>query len=266
LKEPPIPRPTGSGEPFPKGPARALLRRLVALRLFLRGCDLPLASGRAVLVIAPHPDDETLGMGGTIARLAAAGSVPHVAFVTDGRASHPGHPTLGPEDIAALRRREAEGALAALGVGADRVAYLGGPDGRLDRLAPDEGKRLADELRLAFRRVRPDLVFLPTRADGSSEHQGAYDLVRSVLATETGDARVLEFAVWAWWSPLRLLAPLRTSRAVWRSRLGPARAAKARAIAAYQSQCLPLPPQRTAALPAGFPASFDTATEYFFER
>jgi len=264
--EPPIPRPTGSAEPFLKARVRGLLRRLVALLLFLRARDLPLPSGRAVLVIAPHPDDETLGMGGTIARLAAAGSVPHVAFVTDGRASHPGHLAFGPEEIAALRRREAEAALALLGVGADRLAYLGGPDGRLDRLTADEAQRLADSLRLAFSRVRPYLVFLPTRADGSSEHRGAYDFVRSVLPPGPGSARFLEFAVWAWWSPLRLLGPLRSSRAVWRSRLGPARAAKALAVAAYGSQCRPLPPQRSAALPAGFPASFDTATEYFFER
>jgi LmbE family N-acetylglucosaminyl deacetylase len=205
-------------------------------------------------------------MGGTIARLAAAGSVPHVAFVTDGRASHPGHPAFGPEEIAALRRREAEAALAELGVGADRLAYLGGPDGRLDRLEPEEGRRLADGLRLALSRVRPDLVFLPTGADGSSEHRGAYDLVRSVLPPGTGGAQVLEFAVWAWWSPQRLLGPLRSSRVVWRSRLGPARAAKALAVAAYGSQCLPLPPQPAAALPPGFAACFDAATEYFFER
>src|SRR5690349_14548383 len=48
------------------------------------------------VVIAPHQDDETLACGGVIARKRSEGLPVHVIFITDGSASHPGHPRLGP--------------------------------------------------------------------------------------------------------------------------------------------------------------------------
>ena len=68
----------------------------------------------SVAVVAAHPDDEVLGVGGTMAILAAAGVRLRLIAVTDGEASHPG------ADPAALRRVRAEetaAALAALGAG-----------------------------------------------------------------------------------------------------------------------------------------------------
>ena len=44
---------------------------------------------RSVLVVAAHPDDESLGCGGAIARLAAQGSIVRVAFMSDGISSRP---------------------------------------------------------------------------------------------------------------------------------------------------------------------------------
>lgn len=65
---------------------------------------------RRIVVIAPHPDDETLGAGGTIARFAAAGAEVSVLIVS-------GHlPPLYPESAFEETRREAEAALRLLGV------------------------------------------------------------------------------------------------------------------------------------------------------
>ena len=57
--------------------------------------DLPLVGldemlqGRVPLILAPHPDDESIGCGGLIAQLCAAGTPPHVVILTDGCHSHP---------------------------------------------------------------------------------------------------------------------------------------------------------------------------------
>ena len=59
-----------------------------------------------VLVLAAHPDDEVLGVGGTMALLAAAGARLRLVAVTDGEASHPGHPD--PAALAALRAAETD--------------------------------------------------------------------------------------------------------------------------------------------------------------
>jgi len=58
------------------------------------------------VVIAPHPDDEVLGVGGLLTLLARTGTAVHIVAVTDGEASHPGSPTLTPRALAARRISE----------------------------------------------------------------------------------------------------------------------------------------------------------------
>ncbi|MEG3164187.1 PIG-L family deacetylase [Sphingomonas sp. PB2P19] len=69
------------------------------------------ARGGAWLVLAPHPDDESLGCGALIATLAAAGSTVHTAFLTDGAGSHPDAPGWSGGRIAGVRAQEAGAAL-----------------------------------------------------------------------------------------------------------------------------------------------------------
>ena len=79
----------------------------------LRPGDSVRTLGRTV-VLAPHPDDESLGCGGLLARLAAHGVPARVVVVTDGAQSHPGSAAYPPERLRALREAEARAAVAAL--------------------------------------------------------------------------------------------------------------------------------------------------------
>ena len=63
------------------------------------------------LVIAPHPDDESLGCGGTIALLRQRGYSVHVLFVSDGTMSHPNSPAYPAERLRKVREAEALDAL-----------------------------------------------------------------------------------------------------------------------------------------------------------
>ncbi len=91
---------------------------------------LPLATaatvlqGRRPLILAPHPDDESLGCGGLIAAACAAGLAPEVVILTDGGASHPGSTSHPPARLRALRAEEARQATAALGLPPDRLTFL----------------------------------------------------------------------------------------------------------------------------------------------
>lgn len=113
-----------------------------------------------VLVIAPHPDDEVLGCGGTIARLTAAGAEVHVAIVTEGR------PPRYSEDNVARVRDEAREAHALLGVA--RTHWLGLPAAALDTVTHAELNRALDE---AITAIAPDTVFLPFQGDIHVDHQ-----------------------------------------------------------------------------------------------
>ena len=72
--------------------------------------ELPLddaaLAGRAFIVLAAHPDDESLGAGGLLARLHAVGATVRVLLCTAGEGSHPGSPTTTPEQLAAVRLQE----------------------------------------------------------------------------------------------------------------------------------------------------------------
>lgn len=80
-----------------------------------------------IVVFAPHPDDETLGCGGTVAKEASDGNIVHIVFVTDGRNSH--KIVLGiqrnpdPEEVKAIRREDTRTVARLLGVGDDNLTF-----------------------------------------------------------------------------------------------------------------------------------------------
>lgn len=148
-------------------------RELAALRSKLGdGPRIVTPKARRALVIAPHPDDEILVCGGTVARLTDAGARVTVLLTTSGDASLTDLPR---SEIAVRREAEALAACAAIGVHDVRPLRL--PDGEL------AGEQA--QLRAAFEAVvdatEPDLVLLPWFGDGHRDHQA----VNTALATVT---------------------------------------------------------------------------------
>lgn len=218
------------------------------------------------MVISPHPDDESFGCGGTLALMARRGVLLHITFVTDGSASHPGHPLVTPADIAGRRHAEANKAAAILGIGPGNVTFLKAPDGELDRLTGQPLQDVLDGIAGLLSQLRPEAILLPCRGDGSSEHDAAFRLVRRVLDNSDVRPRILEFPVWSWWNPILILRSMFAYKHVWRVELGDARDVKALAMASYVSQSLPIPPETTSALPPGFASMFLGKEEFLFEK
>ena len=115
---------------------------------------------RRALVVAPHPDDEVLGCGGTMARMVDAGAEVEVVIVTRGRA-----PRFA-ESFVDQVRAEIHDAHARLGVG--RTHFLDLPAAELDGVPhADLNSALADVIHA----VVPDTVFLPFVGDIHLDHQ-----------------------------------------------------------------------------------------------
>lgn len=116
----------------------------------------------SVLVLAPHPDDESLGCGGAIALHARQGDHVTVVFVTDGAAGDP----LGYYrdcDYKALRRTEAKLAASILGI--EELVFWDYPDGKLA-----EAHDLSERVRVWLTTERPDIVYRPSMSECHPDH------------------------------------------------------------------------------------------------
>src|SRR5690606_13943913 len=116
-----------------------------------------------VVLVSPHPDDETLACGGLLRAAGAMGLDVHLVSVTDGEACYPGNARWTPERLRAVRSGEVAHAIAALGVRA-QVHRLGLPDGDVD------GHREALEATLRSMLRPGDLVLAPWEQDGHPDH------------------------------------------------------------------------------------------------
>ena len=246
---------------------RPRLARFMHWRLRQRHQSWPARANTITLVFAAHADDEAFGCGGLIAHRIALGETVHVAYLTDGAASHPGHPEYTPAMIADLRAGEARVATGILGVSGSHLTFLNAPDGRLPHLDPTKRAALVARLTALVERLAPAEVFVTSRHDGSSEHSAASALVVDSLAGLRGPRpRLLEYVVWSLWSPLLVRPALRAARAIHRQPLSPeALRLKQNAIHVYSSQTDPLPPWNHAVLPARFTRLFQADEEFYFE-
>ena len=229
--------------------------------------ELPLdggeLAGQAFIVLAAHPDDESLGAGGLLARLRRLGARVSVLLCTAGEASHPDSPTMTPDQLSALRLQEFGSALAAVLPGPD-WRFLALPDGKLADHRPELRAALQNALAEAAATGLPAqqiTLVAPYRHDGHTDHEVLGDAAAE--AAGAGGHGLLEYPIWYWlWAD-----PADPAWQSWlRLPLAPAeQQAKAAAMAAHRSQTRELSgaPGDEVLLPATFLAHFDRPFETF---
>ncbi|MFE4194661.1 PIG-L family deacetylase [Paenarthrobacter sp. NPDC056912] len=201
--------------------------------------ELPLSAeelaGMTFVVLAAHPDDETLGTGGFLAKLHSAGATVEVLLCTAGEASHPDSKTTTPEQLAAVRLTEFDTAVSGLASSAT-WRFLELPDGQL----ASHPERIADAVRqvIAASGRPPENVVIvtPYRTDGHTDHDTLGTVAAEVAAA--GGHGLLEYPIWYWlWA-----GPEDNTWQSWvRVPLTPAeQGAKAAAMRAHASQIEPL--------------------------
>ncbi|ONH28737.1 hypothetical protein BL253_18940 [Pseudofrankia asymbiotica] len=191
----------------------------------------PAPPGR-VVVVAPHPDDETFGVGGTMVLLAALAAPVVVVAVTDGEASHPGRA----DELRRIRLAERAEALRRLGVADAEVHRLGLPDGDVGATA-------------VAARLRPllsadDLVLTPWQHDGHPDH----DACGAAAAALVQPDRLWFYLIWAWhWATPAELPWERAERVPLGAAATAAKRAAARAYASQLEGDTPILPPATLA-------------------
>ena len=139
-----------------------------------------------VLVVCAHPDDDVLGMGGTIALHARNGDAVRIVCVTDGSSSQ------YPNDSELRRRKEDEAQRAAAILGVGDYVHLDLPDMRLDTVAHVDVNRVVEE---HVRTLQPSVVYA-THPDVNLDHRAIFDSVAVATRPTPGQSvrRVLTFA------------------------------------------------------------------------
>ncbi len=144
-----------------------------------------LSSLSSAVIVAAHPDDEVLGVGGLISMLAASRARLRLVAVTDGERSHRGHAT--PASLARRRCAETAAALRALGAGSAEVIRLKLPDRRL-AAREDELTEALVPLVEGF-----DLCLAPWEHDMHPDHEAA-----GRAARRAGPGSLYFYPVWMW--------------------------------------------------------------------
>lgn len=142
--------------------------------------------GARLMVIAPHPDDESLAAAGLIQRALAYGVPVSVVFVTDGENNPWPQRWLerrvwvgvrARRSWGARRRSEADAALRRLGAGDAAIHRLGWPDGGVTWRLLDDTSAAVDELGGLLERERPTVLVLPDLVDRHPDHSAMHVLV-----------------------------------------------------------------------------------------
>jgi LmbE family N-acetylglucosaminyl deacetylase len=219
---------------------------------------------RPFIVIAPHPDDESLACGGLIADACEQGLRGRVVIVSDGAGSHPNSKAYPPDRLIALREDEAKQAGAALGLRPEEMLFLGLPD-RFVPFEGEEAERAIEAILDCAREIGAGSLFVSWRHDPHCDHEASYRIAREVQR-RVGKVRLLEYVVWGHTLPPSTeVDPIRSG-----FKIGiddEAMEKKRRALAAHRSQTTALIDDD----PGGFLfsqidlAHFDLPYEFFLE-
>ena len=120
-----------------------------------------------IIVFSPHPDDETLGCGGAIAKRVREGYEVYIIFMTDGRHSHRPFSYPPPEELIVLRRKEALNASKVLGVPEENILFLDFEDLHLIYNI----QKVRRSVEKILMQIKPSEVFIPHEKDKHPDHQ-----------------------------------------------------------------------------------------------
>jgi LmbE family N-acetylglucosaminyl deacetylase len=215
------------------------------------------------IVVAPHPDDESLACGGLLAEACRQGLRGKVVVVSDGVGSHPNSKAYPPDRLRSLREKEAKRAGAELGLKSEDILFLGLPD-RFVPFESEEAEQAIGKIVRLVEQAGARSLFVSWRHDPHCDHEASYQIARAVQS-RAGELRLFEYVVWG-----HTLPPSTEVDPIGGFRIQVDQQAlekKRRAIAAHRSQTTNLiddDPDGFRFTQSGL-ARFDLPYEFFFE-
>lgn len=140
-------------------------------------------TGKTILLIGAHPDDDSYSMG-TLGMLNANGNDVYIVILTTGNVGTQ-DPDLGMMDLALIRKQEEQAALATMGIPTDHYMNLGYDDGMLEY---EDAKEVVAKLVRLIRTIRPDILFAFDPGKGSQRWHKADHRAAAYLSADAARA------------------------------------------------------------------------------
>lgn len=171
-----------------------------------------------ILVISPHPDDESIGLGGTIKKHVAEGDTVKVIFLTSGEKGGHG---MNEEDTLRIREIEAQKAAKILEI--DAIEFWKQPDG-----ACQASNTNIERLTATIKAFKPEIIYVTHEGEQHPDHKAAAEIVYKAVSAFQQKRRP-EVYMYEVWTPLSSMDHIVD--------ISPYVAIKRKAIRAHKSQC-----------------------------
>lgn len=146
------------------------------------------------LIIAPHPDDEVLGCSGLIQHMIENGKQVHVIILSGGGKSHQSCCHINESTLINSRQNLSRKAAKILGLPLEQLHFLDYPDGHISLNNPE-----TQRLQTLIEKISPDVIFVPHKSEGWSDHIEAENIVREIIRTKSTPIQLYEYCVWFWY-------------------------------------------------------------------
>lgn len=143
--------------------------------------DIKLDNDDKILVVAPHPDDESIGMGGFMSHYARKIDV---IILTDGRKGKPDTEMISPDKLCAIRKKECRSALQTVGI--DKIFFENIEDGTV--VLQKRIECIKDFSQYKY-------IFVPNRMDAHMDHRAAYHIFKKIA--RVNKKILVEYEVWS---------------------------------------------------------------------
>jgi LmbE family N-acetylglucosaminyl deacetylase len=165
---------------------------------------------KSIIVFSPHPDDETLACGGTIAKKVKNEDVVSIVYMTDGRnalldkfgiSSHP-----SPQKLKEIRKKEAICAAKIMGISEENLIFFGYLDGKLKSIMNKVEKKTINILN----DISPNEIYIPQPLEYNSDHSITNKIVKHTIQKIAFTPRIYQYPI-AWSLPFSLLNRINTN-------------------------------------------------------
>ena len=150
---------------------------------------------KRIVVFAPHPDDETLGCGGTLVKRLKEGFEVWIVVLTRGQnlmaVVFDIHDSPNPDQVCEIRREETRQATKILGVPPENLIFWDYDDGALDARAED----VLEQVLGILREKKPGEVYCTNQYESHPDHRAASSVVRQACALHDSPVKLYEYIV-----------------------------------------------------------------------